>query len=410
MDEPRTARHAATVRSIARTLLTERLEELATMAQERLDREEPAYAEMVAAPGVKLAGMRNTLELALTRLAGGPVPDDVARATAEVGRQRAEQGFPLAALMHSFQLDLRTLWEAIIAEGRRRGLTADPEFLDGLLLVWEATEANSVEVVDAYRRTERDLASHRVEVRGRAFGRLVLEGEQDPAVVADASALLGIPAEAPLIVVVAEGVPTKDRALDSCRNLLQSAGYPFHFGYIGDELLGVVNRGRRSSDAVHELLAPLGEWPCGTADVDGLADTPRGVRLARAAIRSDAAPGLRPIRSHWIGAIMSGNEELTGLMAREVLAPLLTLRNHDILIDTLRGYLELGSIAEVAGRTYRHRNTVRTHLQTIETATGLDISIPTDAALLTMATQWLGSTAGRDFLRAGARSARSAAP
>ncbi len=394
-------KHAEAVRSIARMLLTERLDELARSAQDRLDREEPAYARMTAGPGVKLAGMRRTLQLALTRLGGDTVPADVAQATADVGRQRAEQGFPLPALIHSFQLDLRTLWEAIIEEGRRRELTNDPEFLDGLLLVWEATDANSVEVVDSYRRTERDMASQRVEVRTRAFERLVLEGEQDPAVVADASALLGIPVEGALVVIVAEGVPTQDRDLLACRNALQRASLPFHFSYIGDELLGLVNGGRRR-DTVYPLLQPLGAWRCGTADVTGLAATARGVQLARAAIRSDAAPGVRPIHQHWIGAIMSGSQELTSVMATEVLTPLMELRDHDSLIETLRSYLVRGNIAEVAQETYRHRNTVRARLQAIEVATGLHLTTPRDAALLTMATEWLRSPAGQAFQRAHA--------
>ncbi|WP_432180710.1 PucR family transcriptional regulator [Streptomyces sp. NBC_00063] len=380
-------------------LLTERLEDLAVTAQVRLDRHERAYADMPVHGEVKLAGMRRTLERALVRLAGGPVPPEVARATADVGRQRAEQGFPLPALVRSFQLDLRTLWEAIIEEGRRRGLTNDPGFLDGLLLVWEATDANSAEVVEAYQRTEHELTSHRFEVRSRAFERLVLDGERDSAVVADASVKLGIPADAPLIVVVAEGVPTSDKALSDGRGALQHANFPYHFGYIGDELLGIINRGRRSPHEVHQLLEPFSAWRCGTADIDSLADTPSGVRLARAAIRSIAGPGLRPIRSHWIGAIMSGNEELTGVMASEVLSPLLQLRDRESLIETLRSYLALGSISAVADETYRHRNTVRNRLQAVENATGLSLSVPADSALLTMAIAWLNSTQGKVFWR-----------
>lgn len=389
--------HTEAVRSIARMLLTERLDELATKAQARLDRQERAYADMPVSPAVKLAGMRRTLELALTRLAGGPVPPEVARATADVGRQRAEQGFPLPALVHSFQLDFRVLWEAIVEEGRRRHLAQDPEFLDGLLLIWEATDTNSVEVVDAYHRAERELTTHRHQVRSRAFERLVLEGEGDAVVVADASAKLGLPADAPLVVVVAEGVPTSDRALTDCRHALQGANFPYHFGYIGDELLGVVNRGRRSSETVHGHLQPLSAWRCGTVDADGLAETPRAVRLARAAIRSDAGPGLRPLRSHWIGAVMSGNEEVTGIMARDVLEPLMRLRDHDGLLDTLRHYLAIGSIAEVADRTYRHRNTVRNRLLAVENATGLSLAVPAEAALLAMAVEWLRTDTGRAY-------------
>lgn len=390
---------AAAVRSIARMLLTERLDELTHRAQERLDREEPVYSQMAVSPAVKLQGMRRTLELALTRLAGGPVPPEVAAATARVGRQRAEQGFPLPALIHSFQLDLRILWEAILEEGRRRNLTGDPEFLDGLLLVWAATDANSVEVVDAYRRTERDLVSQQVEVRNRAFERLVLEGGRNPAVVAEASAHLGIPADASLVVLVAEGVPTQGTHLDTCRSALRRANLPFHLGYIGDELLGLVHRGRRASETVHELLAPLGAWRCGTADVTGLAQTSHGIRLARAALRSDAAAGVRPVGSHWIGAIMSADDELTRWMAVEVLSPLMELRDHDSVLETLVSFLALGSIGDVAQQTYRHRNTVRARLQAVEAATGLDLAVPKDAALLSMATEWLKSPAGHLFAR-----------
>ncbi|MFF4033854.1 hypothetical protein ACFYZ2_29565 [Streptomyces sviceus] len=122
------ARHDV-VQAIARQLLVERLDELTSRALEQLEAEEAAYASAGRDPVQKREGMRRTLELALTRLAGGPVPGTVSRATEDVGRERAEQACPLTALMHSFQLDLRTLWEAVLAEGRAHGISADPDFL-----------------------------------------------------------------------------------------------------------------------------------------------------------------------------------------------------------------------------------------------------------------------------------------
>ncbi|MTD57417.1 helix-turn-helix domain-containing protein [Amycolatopsis pithecellobii] len=386
------------VRSIAKMLLTERLDELAVTAQARLDREEPAYAGMIETePGQKLAGMRRTLRLALTRLAGEAVPSEVAQATADVGRQRAEQGFPLPAVVRSFQLDLHTVWEAIIEEGRSRGLADGHNFLDGLLVAWEAIDANNIEVVDAYRRTQAHLDSHRFEIRRRAFERLILEGEHDDAVVAEASAALGMAAHGSFTVVVAAGVPIQHHALTKCRNALQQASLPFHFGYLGDELLGIVNSGRQPGRAIHRMLRPLDDWRCGTAEITGLGNTAAGVRLARAAMRSSVESGIRPIKSHWVGAIMSGNEELAGLMAGEVLTPLMKLRECDSIIETLCSFLELGSVAAVAEQTYRHRNTIRNRLKAVEDATGLSLAVPNEAALLAMATEWLKSPRGRAF-------------
>jgi hypothetical protein len=390
------ARHDA-VQAIARRLLDERLDELTSRALAKLEAEEAAYASKDWDPVQKREGMRRTLELALTRLAGGPVPAAVSRATEDVGRERAEQAFPLTALMHSFQLDLRTLWEAVLEEGRTRGISADPDFLDGLIRVWEATDANSVEVVDAYRRTERDLASRRTEVRNRAFSRLVLEGEQDPSTVAEASTLLGFSEHVPLTVVVVESVPTGDPALSQVDDALRRGGLLRHFGWMGDELLGIVRHGRSDREAVLAVLQPFAPWRCGVAEVPGLALTARGIRFARAAIRSSTRPGVRHVEGHWVGAIMSAQEELPGAMATGVLRPLLGLRDSDSVIETLRCYFDLGSVAEVAARTYRHRNTVGNRLQAAEEATGLKLSRPADAARLVLALAWLETDAGARF-------------
>lgn len=147
---------AEPVRVIAQFLLDERLDELTDEALRRLMKLEPAYAALTMDADRRRRGMRSTLELALSRLAGHAVPPLERRATTEVGRERAEQGFPLAALMRSFQLDLRVLWEAVMAEGRARRISTSVDFLEGLIRVWEATDANTVEVVQAYSRTERE--------------------------------------------------------------------------------------------------------------------------------------------------------------------------------------------------------------------------------------------------------------
>lgn len=391
-------RHRA-IHAIAQHLLDERLDDLTTTALARLQTEEDAYVGLADDnPAGKRAGMRRTLELALARLAGGPIAPHVQRATEDVGRQRAEEGFPLPALIHSFQLDLRTLWEAVLAEARLRGLGADQEFWDDLILVWEATDKNSVEVVDAYRRSERDLADRNGELRARAFARLVLDGERDPAAVAEAASFFDIAPDAALVAVVAVGVASDDAVLSRCRQTLQRSGLRFHLGWMSNELVGFVEPGRRGDDEVRELLSPLAEWPAGLAGYQGLSGTARALRLARAAMRSSLEPGLRPVHDHWVASVVSGRDELSAAMAVEVLTPLLRLRDRDGILETLRSYLATGSIAGVAAETYRHRNTVRNRLRVVEETSGLDLSHPNSTALLCMAVAWLDTAAGVEFL------------
>jgi hypothetical protein len=383
------------VRSIARQLLAERLEDLTDAALARLMKQEPAYAALSMDPDVRRAGMRSTLELALLRLAEDSLPPLAQRASTEVGRQRAAQGFPLTALMHSFQLDLRILWEAVLEEGRARGISSDPGFLDGLIRVWEATDANTVEVLDSYRRTERELASHRDELRSRAFERLIVDSEQDPSAVTNASSLLGLPSDVAVLVLVADGVPAASPNLQRCRDSMKRSNTPFHLGWVGEELVGIFVVGRRRDELVDKDLRPLSEWRCGIATVADLSSTSRGVRLARAAGRGFTGPGIYPLRAHWVEALATANDELSGTLARTLLPALLEAGDREALLDTLRAYLRVGSVAEVAAQTYLHRNTVRNRLKLVEERTGLDLSIPRDIAALTLALGWLDSPSGR---------------
>lgn len=391
------ARHssAAAIRSIAHTLLTEQLDELTDAALTRLMHEEPAYAALTMDPEQRRTGMHNTLELALRRLAGDELPPLSARATSEVGRERAEQGFPLTALMHSFQLDLRVLWEAVLEAGRTRGISSEPGFLDALIRVWEATDANTVEVIEAYRRTERDLASQRGELQARAFERLILGSDQDPAGVTEASRLLGLPVDQPVLVLVGDDVDAGSPALRLCREALERSNAAYHLGWIADELIGVAVLGRRNAEDVHLAFAELKGWRCGVSGVGDLTLTTLGVRLARAARRGATESGVHALEDHWLEAAATADDEVGAALARTVLTSLVRSADGEALLETLRSYLRIGSVVGVAEDTYRHRNTVRNRLRAIEVHTGLNLSVPRDVATLGLAVAWWESPSGR---------------
>ncbi|WP_142271145.1 hypothetical protein [Mycobacterium sp. AT1] len=73
----------------------------------------------------------------------------------------------------AFRLDLKALWEAIVAEGRTVGARARVDFLEqSTLMVWEAVEANTGEVVRGYRIAQESLN----DIRSAAWNQLLLDG------------------------------------------------------------------------------------------------------------------------------------------------------------------------------------------------------------------------------------------
>jgi hypothetical protein len=381
----------AGIKEIARHLLDERLDELTAKAVARVRADEPAYGRSRVSQDDLSRYMRRTLALALIRILGDPVPEELETATSEVGRLRAEQGLPLSALLHSYRIDLRILWEAVIGEARSRGHASDEAFLVQCLLLWEAVEANTAEVVDAYRHAREDRARHADVLRSRAFAKLVQDGDSDPAAVREAAHRLSLAPEAAYLVVVSDVTTLSSGTLVSTSARLRARGLHSHLGWVGDQVVGVVVLGHRRPEDVVALVEPLGQHPCGAAVVENLTSVPRGARLANAVGRAVREPGVHLLASSWAAALVSANEELASALAQHVLGPLLRLPDHEraAVFETLEAFTSgSGSVAEVASLTRRHRNTVRNRLQAVERATGLSLTRPKDIATLTLAMEW----------------------
>ncbi|WP_160148802.1 PucR family transcriptional regulator [Amycolatopsis alkalitolerans] len=388
------------IRLVAGRLLDTRLDELVHQAVDRLRADEPEYATSEVSRADLVNMMRRTLALALTRAAGRPIPAAIADAAAEAGRVRARQRLPLPALLHAFRIDLRILWEAVIDEGRKVGLTANESFVESSVLLWEAVERNTAEMVDAYRGTEHDMALHLDELRHAAFERLIGSGEGDPAAAREAAKRLDLPLAEPTLVVVAEDVPHQHDAGRITATRLRSLGLAHYQAWRPDELYILAALGGRRIDEVLPAVGALDAWRCGAFVADGLAGVAQAVRLARAVIRAMPGPGLRLLNTSWLATLANVDSELGGVLARDVLGKVLALPEHEraAMLETLETYLDGdGSLPEVAAKLYRHRNTIRNRLQSLERITGLQLSRPRDLATVALAVAWLRGSAGREL-------------
>lgn len=370
---------------VARRLLEKNLQDLIDLSTARLLDDEKSYES------INLADLRQqmerTLTLALMRLSGVPIPAGLSSAAYETGQLRAYQNLELSSVLHSFRIDLRILWEAMVREGKSLNLDGDPEFMEGLLEVWEAVEANIAEVVEGYRRATDRVSRRTEEIRSAAFGRLLLEGERDAYIVAESSKALDFPIPASYLCMVGVLPAPEPDLLNRLLARLNQRKVPSYFSWGLGELVGVIAI-RSSANETAQHLEELQRFTCGIFDVATLGSVPWGIRMARAAIRGRNEPGVRHLRQSWTTALTSVDRELSECLVSAVLAPVEALPplERDGCLETIGAYIiSDGSIADVAKISYRHRNTIRKRLQQVESLTGLDLSRPADITVLTLA-------------------------
>jgi len=160
-----------------------------------------------------------------------------------------------------------------------------------------------------------------------------------------------------------------------------------YFNWFAKELRGIVHITGGGAD-VAAGLAPLAEHVCAVIDADGLADVPRVIRLARMTLHGRTNPGVARARDNWLHAVTAANDELSNAVHDAVFRPLAALTDHErnAILETVGDLVAHGgTTADIAARTYRHRNTVRKRLQDFTTLTGFDVSDTTDLATTAIA-------------------------
>ena len=372
------------IKSAARRLLDIRLPLIVDRAVEQTIQDEPTYSGGPVSRDDLSYHMDRTMRLALIRLVGDDIPDALRSAALEVGRIRAHQNVPLSSVLHAFRIDLKTLWEALIAEGHDLDAGTRADFLErSSLMVWEAVEANTEEVVAGYQVAR----GNREEMRSAAFEQLLLDGDHQQSSVENAARLLGLPAAGHYVCLVGRFPIPRPELVAECADRLDASGRVSYFNWFAKELRGIVHITGGGAD-VAAGLAPLAEHVCAVIDADGLGDVPRVIRLARMTLHGRTNPGVARARDNWLHAVTAANDELSNAIHDAVFRPLAALTDHERngILETVGDLVAHGgTTADIAARTYRHRNTVRKRLQDFTALTGFDVSDTTDLATTAIA-------------------------
>ena len=379
------------------------LAELAAWAQARLPRliddacaatveRVPFYRDATIVTAAELRrSVADNMRFLVKAIAAPHAPLDLSAPEA-TGRRRAQQGAPLPEVLQCYRICFATLWDALIehTRGSRPPAAADP-LLAAASMILQLTDQHALALTEAYRAATAELLLAQQQRRS-ALVEALLTGHPIPdAGPWEAAALLGLPPDGQLVVVAADARGLAEESLPGIERRLGAQGIVSGWRLTPAQQLGVVSLHPDQRDTVLRVLGEAAQSRTGVSPpYRSLADTPRALHLAQAALAS-LPPGRAEVRTFSaspLAALMVCEPDEARRLAEQVLGTVLGLPPEDrtTLLDTLNAYLDhAGSAEQAADVLYCHPNTVRYRLRRLQELTGRSLSDPHDLAELATA-------------------------
>jgi hypothetical protein len=375
--------------------VTERLPDLVGRVVQRILAEIEFYRDRDV---VSLEDLRRSVSSNLESMAGQLTTDQPPDLSAPraTGRRRAEQGTPLADILHAYRIGFTEFWEAIVEEGRRSTQAPADTLVDAASGVWWLIGEYTQELTVAYRETAAELLLAGARERSALVEALFTGGIPDRDTLWEAAKLLRLPWEGVFVVVAVEAPGLAQEGLPDAEAFLAGRGIGSAWRLHPDIQMGVVSL--RHADAVPVLLELLRRRVRARSGVSpvysSLGDTPRAVHYARLVLDSlpAGAPGVGQFEDTPLRVLTAAAPDAAGALVRAVLGPVLELPAQDrsSLLSTLRAWFDAGgSAVETGKRIYCHPNTVRYRLRRLQEHTGRSLDDPRAVAELLAALEAL---------------------
>ncbi|MEV5649263.1 helix-turn-helix domain-containing protein [Nocardia sp. NPDC052254] len=390
MSTPALDRPARPASALAASLAVE-VESMTDELVTRIAAADSSYAQtgLLTEEQLRLTCLQNLTSIIDALAGSGPLR---LRSARDAGRIKAEQGIPVASLLHAYRLGARLVWEELIARADGPG---DPRLHDLATGLWELIDLYSDAAVEAYRETEVLLAHADAQVQARLVRALFADHSANPAGVLDVLRTLGVPERGSFAVVAIDTEPTAPlptklaAALQDCGvRSVWDAQIDAHIGLISASSQEVIERGLAAiSTFVTDRVGSSTTFCTPNAIAAAAAEARIALRSAPTGSAATTRFGDVPI-AHLLIAVPEAGRRA----AAQILGPLLdlpTVERGD-LVEVLEAWYRCGgSAAAVADVMHCHRNTVRYRLRKIRDLTGRDTTDPRQSAELYLALQAL---------------------
>ncbi|MCH1881795.1 helix-turn-helix domain-containing protein [Agrococcus sp. ARC_14] len=312
-----------------------------------------------------------TMDMLIARLAGAPLSEELRALPARLGARRARQGVDRESLLEAVRLDFRVLWSGLL-----RALGDAPA--DLLVLhaeeVLEVVERYIGDVQVAFLDEQSALAQDTRIDRARALGRLLGAGAAAPQVADAEAARLQLPLDGTFEVAFVLAA-----AAERARRSIARAGGAATITWDADAGVVVVREGTGGALAAALEGIPGGHVP----GVRSLAGVPAAAELAREiAAHAGAASGLATEQDTWLAIAHTRLAPvLPSVAGVRTALEALPAGERERVIATVRSLCATGSVKETAAAQFVHRNTIVNRVAAFRAATGLDVSVPAQAAI-----------------------------
>lgn len=313
---------------------------------------------------------RATLDMLIRQLSGARLTDDDRDLPRHLGARRARQGVSRDALLEAVRLDYRVLWAGLTRIAGDEHATTLVAHADEVL----TTVERYIGDVQVAFLDERDALARSSRLgEQRALARLLAAEPADVArVAAEVAPALRLRVDAPLEVLCLTSADDVEKA---------RAAHPRRHTIEWDFAAGSVLIRERLAGAPIEAIDGVAAGL--VDDVEGVALLPGAVRLSQrlAAIARRRGIPLREADA-WPELVADAlGDGLPALSAgRHITFAALEESERRRLLDTVRAYCATGSVKDTAERLFVHRNTVQNRLTTFAESTGLDVTVPEQAA------------------------------
>jgi len=319
------------------------------------------------------------------------VPDTLVKFSSELGAQRARAGVSSEALTSAVRLDFSVLWADLLE-------ISAPE--DAALLttrvdrVWRVVDEFATQTHASYAMERARMAQEESNIRREFIARLFSKSSLSADTVSQAAAALATDPDAYFSIVAASGEAAsrlRAIAVQSGWNQPHQRLFMHEFGgstYVFWPLprpAGAPGTGAR--DYVPESIKAI---PCGyVAGFHGLRGLPPAARTAeRLALLVQTGDG-GPLTAGAAWARLAKQQlQDAGL---DMWADLETGLSHcrggerERLEETVRHFLSTGNVTATAQELFCHRNTILNRLTRFQDLTGIDLTVPEQAARLVVA-------------------------
>jgi hypothetical protein len=357
-------------------------------------RQIPEYGEsQVTVPEIRDTA-RETFRRLIHGLRSGP--EDTAREgllafASDLGSKRARAGIPPESLTSAVRLDFSILWADLleIAAPEDAGLLASR-----VDLVWRVVDEFATRTHMSYLTERVRMAQEESSIQREFIARLFNQSTPSAETSAQVGSALGIGPDARCGLVAASGeAGARLRAAATQFGSAQRRHKIFLHESGGNTYLfwPLPPRAARATPSTALQVPPvLADIPCGyVPEVSGLRAVPAAARTAEslAALLRPADSGPLSADAAWTRLAQQNLQDAGLDLAAQLDEALEECRGgeRERLTETVRHYLSTGNITATAEQMFCHRNTILNRINRFEELTGIDLTVPAQAARLVVA-------------------------